>query len=327
MSLLRIEDLATSFFLEEGELKAVDGVTFDVREGETVALVGESGCGKTIVALSILDLVPSPGRIKRGRVMFRHENLLRAPPEKLRLTRGQEIGIVFQEPGAALNPVYPIGKQIVEMLQLHRGMLKLEAEREAVRLLGSVGIPQPEKRVKTYPFELSGGMRQRAVIAIATCTHPRLLIADEPTTALDVTVQAEILDLMQHLQDEHGMAILLITHDLGVVAQMADRMLVMYTGKLFETGPTKDLFEDPKHPYTTGLMDSIPKIGAGRDEPLEGIRGSVPDLLDLPEGCTFHPRCDLAYVDCEQAFPEEIKVGIGRTCACFRSIKHSVELR
>jgi oligopeptide/dipeptide ABC transporter ATP-binding protein len=318
MALLRVEELATYFFLDEGELRAVDDVTFEVNEGETVALVGESGCGKTIVAMSILDLVPWPGQIVRGKILFRHEDLRRVTREKLRQSRGGEIGMVFQEPGAALNPVYPIGRQMSEVLQLHRGMSRHEADREAVRVLGGVGIPEPEKRVNAYPFELSGGMRQRAVIAIATCTRPRLLIADEPTTALDVTVQAEILDLMRHLQAQYNMATLLITHDLGVVAEMAQRMLVMYTGKLFELGRTQDLFDDPKHPYTQGLLHSVPRLGAGRDDPLTGIPGAVPDLLQLPGGCTFHPRCKLSDEECVDEFPSMRTLPYGRVCACYK---------
>ena len=318
MALLQVERLATYFFLDEGELRAVDDVSFEVEEGETVALVGESGCGKTIVAMSILDLVPWPGQIVGGKVLFRREDMRRVTREKLRQTRGGEIGMVFQEPGAALNPVYPIGRQISEVLQLHRGMTRHEADREAVRSLGGVGIPQPEERVKAYPFELSGGMRQRAVIAIATCTRPRLLIADEPTTALDVTVQAEILDLMRHLQAQYNMATLLITHDLGVVAEMAQRMLVMYTGKLFELGRTQDLFDDPKHPYTQGLLNSVPRLGGGRDDPLTGIPGAVPDLLELPTGCTFHPRCTLADGECSDQFPSMRRLPYGRVCACYK---------
>jgi len=317
--LLRVEDLATTFFLDEGELRAVDGVTFEIDEGETVALVGESGCGKTIVALSILDLVPSPGRIVGGRILFRGEDLRGVGPEALRRVRGGEVGLVFQEPGSALNPVFPVGRQIAEVLTLHRGMTRHEAEREAVRALGGVGIPDPEKRAGAYPFELSGGMRQRAVIAIATCTQPRLLIADEPTTALDVTVQAEILDLLRDLQDRYGMATLLITHDLGVVAETADRTLVMYTGKLFEAGPTRAIFDGPFHPYTTGLLSAVPRLGAGRDEPLEGIPGAVPDLLRLPSGCTFHPRCGLADEACAGSFPPTRELRPGRECACYRA--------
>jgi len=316
--LLRVEDLAATFFLDDGELRAVDGVTFEIDEGEAVALVGESGCGKTIVALSILDLVPSPGRVVDGRILFRGRDLRGESPEGLRRVRGGEIGMVFQEPGAALNPVFPIGGQISEVLRLHRGMTRQEADREAVRALGDVGISDPEKRSRAYPFELSGGMRQRAVIAIATCTKPRLLIADEPTTALDVTVQAEILDLLRELRQRHGMALLLITHDLGVVAETASRMLVMYTGRLFETGPTAQIFDAPLHPYTTGLLGAIARLGAGRAQPLEGIPGAVPDLLRLPTGCTFHPRCSLADDACTRAFPPIRSVAPQRPCACYK---------
>ena len=319
--LLSVEDLAATFFLDEGELRAVDGLSFEIDEGETVSLVGESGCGKTIVALSILDLVPSPGRVVDGRVLFRGKDLLRLPPEALRQVRGGEIGMVFQEPGAALNPVFPVGRQIAEVLELHRGMTRHDAEREAQRALGNVGIPDPEKRARAYPFELSGGMRQRAVIAIATCTQPRLLIADEPTTALDVTVQAEILDLLRDLQERLGMATLLITHDLGVVAQIADRTMVMYTGKLFEKGPTDRIFEEPCHPYTVGLIGAVPRLGEGHGEPPEGIPGAVPDLLRLPTGCTFHPRCELADSGCTTAFPPAREMEPGRECACHKATK------
>ena len=318
MSLLRVDGLRSTFFLDEGELRAVDDVTFEIDEGETVALVGESGCGKTIVALSILDLVPAPGRIVGGRVIFRGDDLLGVDPERLRAVRGGEIGMVFQEPGAALNPVYPVGRQIAEVLQVHRGLSKDEGLAEAVRILGDVGIPEPEKRAKAYPFELSGGMKQRAVIAIATCTRPRLLIADEPTTALDVTVQAEILDLLADLQARHGMAILLITHDLGVVAETAERTLVMYTGKLVETGATRELFREAAHPYTKGLLAAMPRLGLGKEEPLHGIPGSVPDLLELPPGCTFHPRCPLADRECLDRFPS-LEGWPGRMVACYKA--------
>ncbi len=316
--LLSVENLATTFFLDEGELRAVDDVSFTLEEGETVTLVGESGCGKTIVALSIINLVPAPGRIVQGRILLEGEDLLQTTRERLREIRGRKIGFVFQEPGAALNPVFTIGNQIGEVLRAHRGMLKHEAQAQVIRLLGDTGIPEPEKRAKAYPFELSGGMRQRAVIAIAIATQPKLLIADEPTTALDVTVQAEILDLLRHLQEQHRMAILMISHDLGVVAGIADRVLVMYTGKILEAASATDLFHDPQHPYTKGLLASVPKLGSGRDEPLSGIPGSVPDFLQLPSGCTFHPRCPIGDQSCRSAFPPLEKISDQGLCACFK---------
>ena len=319
--LLTVRGLTTHFSLDEGILRAVDGVSFSIDERETVALVGESGCGKTIVALSIVGLVPQPGKVIGGQILFEDQDLRTLAPDQLRQVRGGQIGMVFQEPGAALNPVLTIGSQIAEVLQEHRGMNRREAAAESVRLLGDVGIPDPEKRCRSYPFQLSGGMRQRALIAIATCTRPKLLIADEPTTALDVTVQAEILELLRHLQDQFHMATLLITHDLGVVAEMAQRVLVMYTGKLFETATTVDLFRQPRHPYTQGLLHSVPRLGAGRDEPLEGIPGSVPDLMQLPTGCTFHPRCALADEECGTDFPPFRKAATddNRGWACYKA--------
>jgi oligopeptide/dipeptide ABC transporter ATP-binding protein len=321
--LLSVQDLRTTFFLDEGELRAVDGISFHLEEGETLALVGESGCGKTIVALSILDLVQSPGRVVGGQVMFRGDDLLSLSPERMRRARGGEIGLVFQEPGAALNPVYPIGRQISEVLMEHRGMTRRDADAEAVRVLGDVGIPRPEERTKAYPFELSGGMKQRAVIALATCTRPRLLIADEPTTALDVTVQAEILDLLRDLRDRHGMALLIISHDLGVVAELADRVLVMYAGKLLEEASAGEIFGTPAHPYTQGLLQAVRAMEEDTDAPLEGIPGAVPDFLSLPTGCTFHPRCGLAdaAAGCMDRFPDEVRIpgtpGI-RRAACWK---------
>lgn len=316
--LLSVQNLATYFFLDEGVLRAVDDVSFTIGEQETVGLVGESGCGKTIVALSLINLVPSPGRIVRGAVLFGKDDLLQVSPEKLRQIRGGGIGMVFQEPGAALNPVYTVGDQISEVFQLHRGLAKHEADAAAIRLLGETGIPEPEKRAKAYPFELSGGMRQRAVIAIAASTRPKLLIADEPTTALDVTVQAEILDLLRYLQEKYGMAILLISHDLGVVAEMAQRVMVMYTGKIVEVAPAADLFRDPRHPYTEGLLSSVPRLGSGRSEPLRGIPGAVPDFLELPSGCTFHPRCPIGDGSCRSDFPPLLEISGARQCACYK---------
>ncbi len=316
--LLSVQNLATYFFLDEGVLKAVNDVSFDVAEHETVALVGESGCGKTIVALSIVKLIPPPGRIVEGKVFFSNRDILSVHAERLREIRAKEIGIVFQEPGAALNPVYTIGHQISEILQLNRGLSRHEAEAMTIRLLGDTGIPEPERRAKSYAFELSGGMRQRAAIAMATSAPPKLLIADEPTTALDVTVQAEILDLLRHLQEQYKMAILLITHDLGVVAEMAERVLVMYTGKLVETARTDALFRLPKHPYTQGLLGAVLRLGAGSSEPLRGIPGAVPDFLNLPSGCTFHPRCHIGDASCTTEFPPLREISVDRKCACYK---------
>jgi peptide/nickel transport system ATP-binding protein len=316
--LLSVENLATSFFLDEGELKAVDDMSFTLERGETVTLVGESGCGKTIVALSILNLVPPPGRIAGGRIVLDGVDILQASPEQLRQIRGRKIGMVFQEPGAALNPVFTIGHQIAEVLQEHRSMSRKEAETAVIRLLGDTGIADPEKRARAYPFVLSGGMQQRAVIAMATATRPKLLIADEPTTALDVTVQAEILDLLRYLQDKYRMAILMISHDLGVVAGVAHRVLVMYSGKLIEEANVRQLFSAPLHPYSQGLIASVPRLGSGRKEPLRGIPGSVPDFLRLPSGCTFHPRCPIGDQSCRSEFPPHRKIHGSHWCACYK---------
>lgn len=319
--LLKVENLRSFFFLDEGILRAVDDISFHVDEEETVALVGESGCGKTIAALSIINLIPSPGRVVNGKIYFNDQDLLKMNPEQLRRIRGKEIGMIFQEPAMALNPVFTVGYQIAEVIRLHMGMDVREAERETIRLLGETGIPEPEKRFKAYPFELSGGMQQRALIAMAVSCHPRLLIADEPTTALDVTVQIGIIDLLRHLQKLYDMAILLITHDMGVVAEMADRIMVMYTGKIVENAPAVDIFEEPKHPYTKGLLGSIPKLGKGSKNPLKGIPGVVPDFLDLPPGCTFHPRCDFGDRDCRKKVPKLFTVDYTRQSACFKYYK------
>jgi peptide/nickel transport system ATP-binding protein len=316
--LLSVRDLKSSFFLDEGEVRAVDGISFDVDIGETVGLVGESGCGKTIVALSILDLIPHPGKVVSGRIALDGQDLLTLMPEEKRKVRGAQIGLVFQEAAAALNPVYRIGDQIADVIHLHQGLGKQEASREAVRILGEMGIPEPEKRARSYPFELSGGMKQRAMIAIAMSGKPKLLVADEPTTALDLTVQAEIIDLLEHLQEQYRMAILIISHDLEMVADMAHRMMVMYTGRIVEIADTKELIVEPKHPYTQGLLGAIPHLGAGSNAPLVGIPGAVPDLLDLPEGCTFHPRCPIADEDCRVEPPPMKNIGYRGQCACFK---------
>jgi peptide/nickel transport system ATP-binding protein len=317
--LLSVRGLSTHFLLAEGVLRAVDGVSFDIAPGETVALVGESGCGKTIVALSLLRLVSLPGRIVGGSVLFNGADVLRMPTAELRRVRGTGMGMVFQEPGASLNPVLTIGSQLTEVLRTHRGMNRAEADAAAVRMLGDVGIPEPERCERAYPFQLSGGMKQRAVLALAACTRPRLLIADEPTTALDVTVQAEILELLRELQSRHGMAILVISHDLAVVAQLAHRVLVMYTGRIVEAAPMRMIFHEPRHPYTRGLLASVNMACGRRKEPLAGIPGAVPDLLALPGGCTFRPRCASAVERCAWEVPPLDRAIDEHHCACWRT--------
>lgn len=316
--LLEVKNLKSYFFLDEGVLKAVDDLSFSIAEQETVALVGESGCGKTIVALSLLNLIPSPGRIVAGQMFFDGDDLRAMDAEQIRRIRGRHIGLVFQEPGVALNPVYTVGQQIADVLRLHRALTRQAAKVAAIQLLGNVGIGNPEQRFNAYPFELSGGMQQRVLIATAIAGRPKLLIADEPTTALDATVQAEILDLLRYLKAEYRMAMLLITHDIGVVAEMADRVMVMYTGKIVEVADTDTLFRDPRHPYTRGLLRSAPQLGTGRGELLQGIPGTVPDFMELPPGCTFHPRCTIAGPECMQAFPPIEEIASGRECACYK---------
>lgn len=316
--LLNVQNLATHFFLDEGRLKAVDNISFNIHEKETLALVGESGCGKTIVALSLLNLVPLPGKIVNGKVLFQGQDLLKLDTQHISQIRGNDIGMIFQEPGTALNPVFTIGNQIMEVLKRHLHFTNHESRKRAIELLGIMGIPDPESRYKAYSFELSGGMKQRVMIAMAMATHPKLLIADEPTTALDMTVQSEILELLQYQQDKHGISILLITHDLGVVKNMAHRVMVMYTGKIFEIASTDNLFDRPKHPYTQGLLNSIPRLGSGRGQLPQGIPGSVPDLMNLPSGCTFHPRCSIGDDSCISEFPLIVETSPGHTCACFK---------
>lgn len=315
---LSVRDLTSVFPLDEGDLRAVDRVSFDLAAGETLALVGESGCGKSIVGLSILGLLPPPGRVESGEVWFEGGDLMRAGPAQLRAARGAGIGLVFQEPGAALNPVLRIGDQIADVLRLHRGMNRREAWREAARVLGEMDIPEPERRVRSYPFELSGGMQQRVMIAIAMAARPRVLIADEPTASLDVTVRAEIMDLLAHVRERSGMAMLLISHDIESVAGGSDRILVMYAGRIVETGRTRDVIADPRHPYTQGLLASVPALGVGGDLP-PGIAGAAPDPLDLPRGCAFHPRCPLAAPECTTGPPPLEVDAHGRGCACYRA--------
>ncbi len=288
--ILEVRGLKTYFYTDDGVVKAVDGVDFDVRRGEIVALVGESGCGKSVTSFSIMQLVGTPGKVVGGEVLFNGQDLLKLPEADMRLLRGDRLSMIFQQPTSCLNPVFRVGDQIAEVLQIHRGMDKKEGWKKAEHLLRTVGIPEPEKRVHSYPHELSGGMAQRVMIAMALACEPELLIADEPTTALDVTIQAQILDLMRGLQGQLGASIILITHDMGVVAEMASRVSVMYAGRVVEQAIVETLFDNPLHPYTHGLLASIPVMGVVKDR-LDTIPGAVPNLIDLPPGCKFAPRC------------------------------------
>ena len=288
--LLEVEGLRTAFYTRDGVVHAVDGIDFHVDRGEIMGLVGESGCGKSVTSLSIMRLVAKPGRNEGGRILFDGQDLLTLSDEEMRHIRGDRISMIFQQPQSSLNPVWDVGKQIAEVLELHRGMKRGAARDRALDLLKMVGIPDPKRRLDSFPHEMSGGMAQRVMIAMALACEPELLIADEPTTALDVTIQAQILDLMRNLRDETGTAIILITHDLGVVAEMCDRVAVMYAGEIVEQSDVTSLFRRPKHPYTQGLIASIPVVGSVQDE-LKVIPGSVPNLIDLPSTCRFAPRC------------------------------------
>lgn len=315
--LLEIDGLRTWFDTEEGLVKAVDGVSYRLGRGETLGVVGESGCGKSVTAMSILRLLPTPpARYADGRILFEGRDLLRLPEAQLRKVRGNRIAMVFQEPMTSLNPVYTAGEQIMEALRLHRGMGRPEARAAAIGLLERVGIPAPEQRVDEYPHQLSGGMKQRVMIAMALACDPALLIADEPTTALDVTIQAQILDLLRDMQRELGMSILLITHDLGVVAEMSDRVVVMYAGKVVEHTDVHTLFERPRHPYTFGLFQSLPELHAADDARLREIPGTVPNPLRFPTGCKFHPRCFKASDECARVEPELVELEPGHELAC-----------
>ena len=300
-SLLEVRDLTTQFPTRAGLVRSVDGVSFDIGEGELVGLVGESGCGKSITALSIMRLISSPGRIVSGSIRFKGEQLTTAATDRMRAIRGNDIAMIFQDPMTSLNPVYTVGEQIAEALRLHRRLDKKAAWAAAVEAMREVSIPSPETRAKDYPHQLSGGMRQRVMIAMALACDPELLIADEPTTALDVTIQAQILELLDELRRSRRLAVLLITHDLGVVAEVADRVCVMYTGKIVEQADVETLFADPKHPYTRGLLRSVPKlteVGIAKAERLLTIEGTVPSPTDLPDGCHFAPRCEFRMERC-----------------------------
>ena len=317
--LLRIEDLKTHFFTDDGVVRAVDGVSYEIREGETLAVVGESGSGKSVTALSILKLIPSPpGKIVGGRILFRGRDLVTAPPGEMRRIRGKEISMIFQEPMTSLNPVYTCGEQIMEAIVLHENVDRKEARERAIAMLQLVGISLPEQRVDEYPHQMSGGMRQRVMIAMALACRPSILIADEPTTALDVTIQAQILELLKRLQDSLGMAVLLITHDLGVVAETADRVAVMYAGQVVEYCDSRAAFRRTLHPYTGGLLASLPRLGGQRDA-LRVIPGTVPNPAHFPPACRFHPRCPVVQDRCRLHDPPVLVFDGDHESRCWRA--------
>jgi oligopeptide/dipeptide ABC transporter ATP-binding protein len=303
LDLLRVQDLVTEFRTSDGVIRAVDKVSFSIRSGQTLGLVGESGCGKSVTALSIMRLIARPGRVAEGSIFFDGKDLLELEEEEMRHVRGADIAMIFQEPMTSLNPVYTVGNQIAEAVQLHMKLSKKDAWDRAIEMLKKVRVPAAERRVHEYPHNLSGGMRQRVMIAMALSCNPKLLIADEPTTALDVTIQAQILDLMADLQREFQMSILMITHDLGVVAQVCEEVVVMYAGQVVEQGPVRAIFNTPQMPYTEGLLRSIPRLGMTQSEKLNVIRGVVPNPLRLPSGCRFAPRCDYRFELCAKPPP------------------------
>ncbi len=316
--LLEVRDLVTRFYTQDGIVHAVNGVSFSLEEGQSLAIVGESGSGKTVTALSIMGLVPSPpGVIESGQILFKGQDLLQMSDRRMREVRGREIAMIFQDPMTSLNPVLKIGRQIVESLRLHLGYNDKEARARAIELLDLVGIPNPEQRMEDYPHEFSGGQRQRVIIAIALSCNPSLLIADEPTTALDVTIQAQIINLVKRLKEQLGMAVIWITHDMGVIAGLVDDVAVMYGGMIVEEAPVRALYKRPTHPYTLGLLHSIPRIDAALRVRLEPISGLPPDMLVEPKGCPFAPRCDFAVEQCRQENPPRIPVGSYHSAACW----------
>jgi len=319
--LLEVKDLRTQFFTRDGVAKAVNGVSFYVDRGEALGLVGESGCGKSVTALSIMGLVPDPGRVVGGEVWYNDRNLVKASENERSKIRGNEIAMIFQDAISYLNPVMSIGRQISEPLEIHRGMRPRESRKRAIELLELVGIPASSRRIDNYPHQFSGGMRQRVMIAMALACDPKLLIADEPTTALDVTIQAQILELIQRLRVELGMALIMITHDLGVVAGIVDRVNVMYAGHIVETAPVDAAFGDPRHPYTLGLMGSIPRLDAIHGSRLRPIQGIPPDLIDSPAGCPFQPRCPFAVEDSVHRNPPLREVTPGHSVACWVDVR------
>lgn len=318
-ALLKVRNLHTSFYTAKGKIPAVSGVDLTLEAGKTLAIVGESGSGKSVAVQSIMRLVAPPGKIEHGHIRFRNEDLLAKPEKEMRRIRGNRISMIFQEPMTSLNPVFTCSEQIVETIRLHESCSRKQARERALELFRLVGIPAPEQRLDQYPDQLSGGMRQRVMIAMALACKPEILIADEPTTALDVTIQAQILELLKSLQRQFGMAVLLITHDMGVVAEMADHVVVMYAGKIVESGPTNEIFNRPKHPYTQGLLQSIPRLeteGKASGRRLNVIEGMVPDLLRLPQGCSFAPRCIHAKAECRTEAPSMVAVGDGHETSC-----------
>jgi len=314
--LLEVRDLHTVFSTKNGNVKAVDGVSFEINAGETLGIVGESGSGKSVTALSVMRL-QRPGKILGGEILFKGRDLTKVTEGEMREIRGQDIAMIFQDPMTSLNPVFRTGWQVAEPLRLHHAWDKAKAMASAVSMLGRVGIPTPETRAQDYPHQFSGGMRQRAMIAMGLTTTPKVLIADEPTTALDVTIQAQILDLLRHVNREFGTATILITHNLGVVAGMCERVMVMYAGRVVESGPTVDVFAHPKHPYTWSLLRSIPRLDAERHEALKPIDGLPPDLIDLPPGCAFQPRCQFKIERCSRDTPVLNRVGETQLAACW----------
>lgn len=318
MALLEIEGLKTQFFTSAGTVRAVDGVDYNVEAGETVAVVGESGCGKSVTALSIMRLVADPpGKIVEGQIRFDGTDLLSLSEEEMRQIRGRDIGMVFQEPMTSLNPVLSVGRQLTETLETHFGMSREDADKRAIELLGLVGIAEPERRLVQYPHHFSGGMRQRVMIAMALACDPKLIIADEPTTALDVTIQAQILELMKNLTREMGVAMIIITHNLGVVARYADRVNVMYAGKIVESGTAKEIYHNPRHPYTLALLKSVPRLDLPRGAKLDPVDGQPPDLARLDDGCPFRPRCRFAQDGCANSVPPLAEVREKHYSACF----------
>jgi oligopeptide/dipeptide ABC transporter ATP-binding protein len=315
--LLQVEDLRTAFFTRKGVVKAVDGISFEVHEGETFGIVGESGCGKTVTGLSILRLLPEPAaQIVGGRILFDGTNLLELEKNEMRRYRGSEISMILQDPMTSLNPVYTVGDQIAEAVKLHQGLRDEKVNEEVISALKLLKIPSPETRLRDYPFQMSGGMRQRVVGAIAMSCHPRLLIADEPTTALDATIQAQYIALFKDVQKKTNVAIIFITHDFGVVASMCHRVAVMYAGKILEAATTSEIFKNPKHPYTSALMHSVPRLDR-KDSRLISIKGQPPSLMNLPPGCRFAPRCPIVKPICRQEEPPEIKISQGHSVSCW----------